>query len=50
MRWEAAYVLAVVVGLYFTVDLLLDYDGREEKLRAEICQYNRLPIERCYPP
>jgi len=50
MRWEAAYVLAVVFGLYLPVVQLVDQDRREEKLRAEICQYNRLTIERCYPP
>ena len=40
MSREAAYVLAVVFGLYLTVDLLLDQDRREKQLRAEICQYN----------
>jgi hypothetical protein len=50
MSRESAYVLAVVFGLYLTVDLLLDQDRREKQLRAEICQYNRLPIEKCYPP
>jgi len=50
MRWEAAYVFAVVFGLYLVVELLLDHERREEQLRAEICRYNRLPIERCYPP
>jgi hypothetical protein len=44
MRWETAYVLAVVFGLHPTVD------RREKQLRAENCQYNRLTIERCYPP
>jgi hypothetical protein len=32
------------------LDLLLDQDRREKQLRAENCQYNRLTIERCYPP
>jgi len=49
LKWAgAAIVILVIVG---GLNTWADYREKTDRAsRASICQYNNLPIERCYPP